>query len=166
LPLAELRTVLKRELPHDESFDALIADLCKQDFVRAGAEIRRRAHSPALPTGLRSAGAKLRAELSAKPFDPPSRSHLVSDAASQQALRFLIHTGEAIELSEDVVMAAENVARAAGVIRQFIRTHGPATVSDLRQALGSSRRVVVPLLERLDRDGVTSRQGEKRVLRG
>jgi selenocysteine-specific elongation factor len=64
------------------------------------------------------------------------------------------------------VMTAENVARAATLIRQFIRAHGPATVSDLRQALSSSRRVVVPLLERLDRDGVTSRQGEKRVLRG
>jgi len=166
LPLAELRTVLRHELPHDESFDALIADLCKEDFVRTGAEIRRRAHSPALPAGLQSAGAKLRAALVAKPFDPPSRSHLVSDTASQQALRFLIHTGEAIELSEDVVMTAENVARAAALIRQFIRAHGPATVSDLRQALGSSRRVVVPLLERLDRDGVTSRQGEKRVLRG
>jgi selenocysteine-specific elongation factor len=166
LPLAELRTVLAKDLPHDESFDALIADLCKVDFVRAGAEIRRRAHSPALPTGLQAAGTKLRAALGAKPFDPPSRSHLISDAASQQALRFLVHTGEAIELSEDVVMTAENVARAAALIRQFIRTHGPATVSDLRQALGSSRRVVVPLLERLDRDGVTSRQGEKRVLRG
>ena len=166
LPLAELRTVLARELAQDEGFDALIADLCKADFIRAGSEIRRRTHSPALPGGLQSAGAKLRGELNAKPFDPPSRGRLASDAGSQQALRFLLQTGEAIELSEDVVMTAESVARAAALIRQFIRTHGPATVSDLRQALGSSRRVVVPLLERLDRDGVTVRQGEKRVLRG
>jgi selenocysteine-specific elongation factor len=166
LPLAELRTVLADELPHDESFDALIADLCKDDFARAGAEIRRRAHNPALPAGLQAAGAKLRAELNAKPFDPPSRGRLVSDAGSQQALRFLIHTGEVVELGEDVLMTAQSVARAAALIRQFIRTHGPATVSELRQALGSSRRVVVPLLERLDRDGVTSRKDEKRVLRG
>ncbi len=166
MPLAELRTVLADDLPHDESFDALIADLCKDDFVRAGAEIRRRAHSPALPAGLQAAGAKLRAELNAKPFDPPSRGRLVADAASQQALRFLIHTGEVMELGEDVLMTAESVARAAALICQFIRMHGPATVSELRQALGSSRRVVVPLLERLDRDGVTSRKDEKRVLRG
>lgn len=166
LPLAELKTMLADYLPYDESFDALIADLCKDEFARAGAEIRRRAHSPALPTGLQNAGAKLRAELTAKPFDPPSRGKLVSDGPSQQALRFLLHTGEVIELDEDIVMPADSVARAADVIRQFIRQNGPATVSDLRQALGSSRRVVVPLLERLDRDGVTMRQGEKRVLRG
>jgi hypothetical protein len=35
----------------------------------------------------------------------------------------------------------------------------------LRQVLGSSRRVVVPLLERLDLDGVTTRAGDKRMLR-
>ena len=166
LPLAELKTSLADYLPYDESFDALIADLCKNDFARAGAEVRRRAHNPALPTGLQNAGSKLRAELNAKPFDPPSRGKLVFDGPSQQALRFLLHTGEAVELGEDVIMTADNVARAADVIRQFIRKNGPATVSDLRQALGSSRRVVVPLLERLDRDGVTVRQGEKRVLRG
>jgi DNA-binding MarR family transcriptional regulator len=51
------------------------------------------------------------------------------------------------------------------LIRQFIREHGPATVSELRQTLGSSRRIMVPLLERLDRDGVTLRQDDKRALR-
>jgi hypothetical protein len=35
----------------------------------------------------------------------------------------------------------------------------------LRQALGSSRRVMVPLLERLDREGFTRRMGDKRSLR-
>ena len=62
-------------------------------------------------------------------------------------------------------MAAEHVKRATQLIREFIRAHGPATVSDLRQMLGSTRRVILPLLVRLDRDGVTPRQGDKRILR-
>jgi len=37
-------------------------------------------------------------------------------------------------------------------------------VSELRQALESSRRIMVPLLERLDRDGVTRRVEDKRML--
>jgi len=37
-------------------------------------------------------------------------------------------------------------------------------VSELRQALESSRRIMVPLLERLDREGVTRRVGDKRKL--
>ena len=84
---------------------------------------------------------------------------------AQQALRFLRETGEVVELSDDVVLTAESFARMREGIVKFIRDKGPATVSDLRQMLGTTRRVIVPLLERLDRDGVTVRQGEKRVLR-
>jgi hypothetical protein len=39
-----------------------------------------------------------------------------------------------------------------------------ATVSELRQALRSTRRVVVPLLEKPDRERVTRRQGDRRCL--
>ena len=62
-------------------------------------------------------------------------------------------------------MTAAAVAQAIALVQAFIRGHGPATVSELRQALGSSRRVIVPLLEHLDRTFVTLRQGDKRTLR-
>ena len=94
----------------------------------------------------------------AKPFDPPSRKQLAPDSVSQQALRFLIETGEAVEINAEVVMAAESLKRMTELIRQYIRENGPATVSQLRQKLGCSRRVIVPLLERLDREGVTLRK--------
>jgi len=57
------------------------------------------------------------------------------------------------------------VAQAAALVRTYVEQHGAATVSDLRQALGSSRRIVVPLLEYFDRTFVTLRQGDKRTLR-
>ena len=60
---------------------------------------------------------------------------------------------------------AENYHAAVSRIRKHITSKGPATVSDLRQALGTNRRVMVPLLEKLDRDGVTLRQGDKRILK-
>ena len=170
LSLTDLRMALEAELPIAEQYDvsvvdAFVADLCTHDFVRAGTAIRRAAHLPVLSPQLQSAGAKLRASLAAKPFDPPSRKDLAPTPVSQQALRFLIATGEAVEINLEVVMAAESVTRATEMIRQFIREHGPATVSELRQTLGSSRRIMVPLLERLDRDGVTLRQDDKRALR-
>jgi len=165
LPLNELRVTLAAEQTHGEIFGELVADLCRNEFVHVGAVIRRAAHRPALPEKLQAVGAKLRAALATKPFDPPSRQTLAPEARSQQALRFLIETGEAVEINADVVLAAEALTRAVESIRGFIRKHGPATVSELRQLLGSSRRVVVPLLERLDRDGVTLRQEDKRTLR-
>ena len=46
----------------------------------------------------------------------------------------------------------------------FLRKNNSAGASELRQLLGTSRRVIIPFLERLDRDGVTRRIGDKRVL--
>ena len=42
-------------------------------------------------------------------------------------------------------------------VGDFLSKNGPATVSELRQALETSRRIMVPFLERLDREGFTRR---------
>jgi selenocysteine-specific elongation factor len=64
-----------------------------------------------------------------------------------------------------VVLLRESFERMKSQVIEFISKNGPATVSELRQALGSSRRVMVPLLERLDREGKTRREGDRRCLR-
>ena len=165
LPLTDLRAAFNEELPVADLFDAVVADLCKRDFVRIGTAIRRTSHLPVLPPKLQAAGAKIRAVLASNPLDPPSRKDLAPDPASQQALRFLIETGEVAEINVEIAMSADSMKRATEMVRQFIRAKGPATTSDLRQMLGNSRRVAIPLLERLDRDGITLRQGDKRALR-
>jgi selenocysteine-specific elongation factor len=118
-----------------------------------------------LPRDLEPACARIRAALAARPSDPPSRKELAFDANSQQALRFLRETGEVVELNDDAILSAKSFARIQSGIVEFLRHKEPATVSDLRQALGTTRRILVPLLEQLDRDGVTSRQGDRRILR-
>ena len=165
LPLTDLRSALQGVLPLDELFDPMVARLNERDFVRTGSIIRRASHQAELPGPLQAAGAKLGQALAVKPLDPPSRKDLTPDAVSQRALRFLIETGQVIEINSELVMSAAALAQAVEQVRAQIRGHGPATVSELRQALGSSRRVVVPLLEYLDRTFVTLRQGDKRTLR-
>jgi selenocysteine-specific elongation factor len=63
------------------------------------------------------------------------------------------------------VLLRNSFERMKSQVTEFISKNGPATVSQLRQSLGSSRRIMVPLLERLDRDGVTRRVGDKRSVR-
>lgn len=164
LALSELRTTLADALNVPGVFDLLVAQLGRSGFRAVGTAIRREAHRPALPTPLQAAGAKSRAALVAKPFDPPSRKDLAPDAVAQQALRFLLNTGEAIEISAEVVMSAQAYGQIVERIQAHLRVRGQATVSELRQAIGSSRRVMVPLLEKLDREGVTRRQGDVRLL--
>jgi len=78
----------------------------------------------------------------------------------------LIENGEVIEIASDVVLSRENFERMKNAVTDFISKNGPATVSELRQALESSRRIMVPFLERLDRDGITRRIGDQRTLGG
>jgi selenocysteine-specific elongation factor len=146
-------------------FDALIADLCSRDFVRKESLITRRSHQPALPAKLQPLAAKIHEALCKKPFDPPARRELDRDVEAQRALRFLVENGNVIEISPDVVLLRENFERMKNAVADFISKNGPATVSDLRQALESSRRIMVPFLERLDREGFTRRMGDKRSLR-
>jgi selenocysteine-specific elongation factor len=80
-------------------------------------------------------------------------------------LRFLTETGDLSEIGSDVVLLRENFERMKHEVADFIARNGPATVSELRKALESSRRIMVPFLEKLDRDGVTRRMGDKRWLR-
>ena len=164
LELSRLRTVLGAEMALPEIFDALISELGRNGFVRSGETIQRTTHRPTLPDSLQASGARIRAVLATKPFDPPSRKELAPDPLSQQALRFLCDTGEVIKITDDLFLSSEGFAKMRDAVITFIRGKGFATMSDLRQTLGSSRRVVVPFLERLDRDGVTRRMGDKRTL--
>jgi selenocysteine-specific elongation factor len=166
LALSELRANFEVDLaPFPGLFESLMANLCRSEFVQDRNEIRLINHRPALPPPLQAAAKKLRSLLATKPFDPPSRKELAPDSISQQALRFLIESGEIAEISSEVVTTAESLKRMKELVQQFIRENGPATVSQLRQKIGCSRRVAVPLLERLDREGVTLRAGDARTIR-
>ena len=69
-----------------------------------------------------------------------------------------------VEINSEVVLGDDAFKKMRAAVIDFIGRNGPATVGELRQELGSSRRIMVPFLERLDRDGVTRRAGDKRML--
>ncbi len=163
LDLARLRAHLA--LTGAELENALVTDLCRQDFSCAQGTIKRWSHRPSLPAALQGAGEKIRAALAARPFDPPSRKELSTTPGAQPALRFLLDTGEIVALGDDVLLSAGALAQMKTLIAQTLRQRGAATVSELRQLLGTTRRVTVPLLERCDRDGLTKREGDRRRLR-
>jgi len=164
LALSELRQELARDFPLPEIFDVLVSELCHNGFVRTGEIIARAAHRPSLSPQLQDAAARIRRVLAAKKFDPPSRVELAPDTTSQEALRFLRDCGELVELSGEVILATEQFLKMREAIVVFLRKSNSAGASELRQLLGTSRRVIIPFLERLDRDGVTRRIGDKRVL--
>ncbi|PYL51693.1 MAG: selenocysteine-specific translation elongation factor [Verrucomicrobia bacterium] len=163
IDLGELRSALRIQDP--EVFESLVADLCQRNFVRKGSVIARTSHRPTLPVHVQLIEKRIREALARQPFDPPSRKAIESDPQARQVVRFLIENGDVTELALDVVLLRESFERMKSQVIEFISKNGPATVSQLRQALGSSRRIMVPLLERLDCDGATTRAGDRRRLR-
>src|SRR5438552_17707242 len=122
--------------------------MCSDDFVRREAMIARRSQQPALPAKLRPAAAKIREALSKKPFDPPARREIESDPNGQRVLRFLIESGEVIEIASDVVLSRENFERMKNAVADSNFKNGPTTGSDLRQVKGNSAADVATFVKK------------------
>ena len=162
LELAELRAAFSDQTVN--AFDALISDLCADSFVRAGTSIARASHHAALSPQIQPAVERVRTAVSAKLFDPPARKQIAQDRHLQEALRFLIEQGEVVEIGAEMVLSRDAFTQMKAVVTAFISKNNSATVSELRQQLQTSRRIIVPLLERLDRERITRRIGDRRTL--
>jgi selenocysteine-specific elongation factor len=160
--LSELRTDL--EIESDKLFGAVISELTRNGFVRFENQIARLSHRPSLPLDLLPVAEDIRAALSARRFDPPDRKALSQDRNLPQALRFLIDKGEIVEITREIVVLREAAEQMQNTIAEFLSENGSATASQLRQKIGTTRRVIIPFLEYLDRTGVTRRVGDERVL--
>ena len=144
--------------------DAAVAELARHGYRREGSLVRPPGHAAALPPGLESALAAVRAALVANPLAPPGRAQLADRAGGATVVAYLIASGELLVLAGDVVMATAAYRQARTGVADYLSRHQRATTSALRIALGTNRRLIVPLLERLDRDGVTLRIGNERAL--
>ena len=162
--LSKLQSELVSVLSMPELFELLVADLNRDGFTRSGDSIRRANYQPTLTRELQTAAARIRSVLVETNVDAPSRAQLAPDPVSQQALRVLRSSGEVVELNGDIVLATEQFEKMRNSVIDFLRKNNSAATSELRQLLGTSRRVIIPFLERLDRDGVTRRIADKRVL--
>ena len=165
LTLSRLRRVIRIENLHKDIFEALVERLLRSGFQKQGIFLKRDNHKIALPERLRPLADKIRSSLNNKPLEPPSRKELASDSHYLEALTFLIQSNEVVEVSDKIVMSRSSFTLAKDKIINLIRLNGPSTVSEIRLTLGTSRRIALPILEKLDHDGITLRQGNQRVLR-
>ena len=163
LSLEQLHPVMAQAFPGHDIFSELIADLCRNGFIRRQNHIARNSHKPALPAHLKDVGQKLRSTMQMP--DPPARKYITENSIGRQALQFLIDAGEVVDVSPDLVLGTAQFNRCRLLVKQHLRKHGQATASELRTAMDTTRRIVIPLLEKMDRDGVTVRRGNVRVLR-
>ena len=126
--------------------------------------MRHKDHRAALPPELKVAGDRLLRDLRKVPLEPPNPKELAPTPDDRKALRFLIEMGEVLDLGEKCALLAEVYEEAKASVIQFLQANQKATVSELRQTIGTTRRVLMPILDRLDKEGVTVRSGDFRML--
>lgn len=126
-PVLEVITALADELPSIEHVDGCV----------------RRTVNGAPTAGLEP----LLRRLGERPFDPPGPEEVAAMGFGPADVARAVRAGAAVKVSATVVLAAAAIEAAIATLATLPQ---PFTVADARTALGSTRRIVVPLLEHLD----------------
>jgi selenocysteine-specific elongation factor len=162
-PIETLRHDYLKQLPHPSLWKSLLAALTQDHGLeQAGEFLCHPDHHVALPDRLEAMAAKLMKQLSEHPLDPPYRRHIDLTTEAGDTLRCLIRMGKIIELNSEMVMIREAFDQLVDQTRNWLLKEKSSTVSQIKQALGISRRVAIPFLEKIDREGLTQRHGDQR----
>ncbi|HCP23378.1 MAG TPA: selenocysteine-specific translation factor, partial [Dehalococcoidia bacterium] len=73
--------------------------------------------------------------------------------------------GKVVRVADSVVFDAGAYREMTERIVQHLKDQGTITVADARTMFDTSRKYVLPLLERMDQQQITRRNGDERVLR-
>ncbi|MBO3160373.1 selenocysteine-specific translation elongation factor, partial [Dermatophilus congolensis] len=103
--------------------------------------------------------------LAAHPFAAPERDELTASHLGPKQIAAAVRLGRLIDLGDNIVLTPRAPALA---MRELATLPQPFTTSQARQKLGTTRRVIIPLLEELDRRGWTRRidAGHREIVRG
>ena len=98
-------------------------------------------------------------------FTPPSWAELAAELgpASDAALREAVRSGRLVAVERDRAWGAASVERFTRLVQEIGRG-GEVSPGALRDRTGASRKYLIPLLEWCDRQRVTIRRGDQRVL--
>ncbi len=141
-------------LPSSELIPALIAAPLR---LASGKVLP--ATDASLPADLLDAVERLTKALHDEPYAAPEADHLRALGLDGRALAAAERAGLLIRIADGIVLLPGADKRAAELLSELPQ---PFTTSEARRHLGSTRRVVIPLLERLDRLGLTQRLPDDR----
>jgi selenocysteine-specific elongation factor len=92
--------------------------------------------------------------LAADPFCAPEANELADLKLGNRELAAAVRAGRLTRIADGVVLGPDVFSRAAKTLATLPQ---PFTVSEARRALGTTRRIAVPLLEQLDARRITRR---------
>jgi selenocysteine-specific elongation factor len=169
MEVLELRRITGLE---PEFLDALVDDDVKRGrLVREpGGLIRPAGREVAIDETTLARRSALLAALESTPFSPPSPDELsaaikLSVAELKRVLQLCVDEGSIVRINPEIHLTSAHYTRARELVVENCTKHGHLEIPELRDALGTTRKFLIPLLEHFDTKGVTSRLGANRVLK-
>ncbi|AQS59556.1 selenocysteine-specific translation elongation factor [Desulforamulus ferrireducens] len=170
LPKEEMRS---RKLPFvsGKDFQFLLNSMSIDGFLRV--HEKTLAHpdfNQELSGNYRKIADSLLASVQQGKYQPPSwqeivKQHRLKDTEAQEYLQYLMRTGKLVKLAdEQLYFTAELYLQAKEMIIEYLKQNKEISVAQTRDILNTSRKYILPLLETLDRERVTRRVGDNRVL--
>ena len=138
------------------------------EVIVSGPGIRLAGHVPGLSDSEEQALRDLEAALVVADLAPPPPSDLatalgVDRELLNDLLKLLVERGLAVRVTPDMFLTRSAEERARETIRR-LSSSAAVPPGEFRQALGVTRKHLIPLLEYMDRVGVTRRTPEGRIL--
>ncbi|MEU6753160.1 SelB C-terminal domain-containing protein, partial [Spirillospora sp. NPDC046719] len=141
-------------LPDRALVEALATGLHRRDGRLYGT-----ATAPELPPHVRRAVDAVRRDLAGAPFNAPDAGRLAELGLTPKLIAAAAAAGALLRVADGIVLLPGADAEAAALLAKL---DPPFTLSEARRALGTTRRVAVPLLEHLDEQGYTVRVDDLR----
>ena len=112
---------------------------------------------------------RLEAEFRQAGVAPPSLEEVfaklqMSRPEDQALVQVLLDERRLVRIKEGLYFQAQPLQAAEARVVAFLREHGAITPQDVKDLLGISRKYAIPLMEYLDAQRMTVRQGDKRIL--
>jgi selenocysteine-specific elongation factor len=138
------------------------------ELAEGGAVVRRPGWKAASSARAGDAGGRLAQRLADARWQLPTVSELEREFADPTVPALLAHLareGTVERVDQDRYAVKQALEEFQNAIETTLRELGSATPAQFRDRLGLTRKYLIPLLEWADRRGITSRQGDTRVLR-
>ena len=163
----ELKARLARALD-GALFDAALASLLAESIVLVRGDRVAEAPGRALVGKHAEAARKLLCTLEAAGSAPPELAGLLPTLGlplgeAMELAGRLLADGDLVRIDADFVWARPAWSRAVEFVRAHFAHAPELTVAEIKEGLGISRKWAVPLLEALDRERITRREGNARV---
>lgn len=158
MPRQELRNRLRLD---SSGFDAVVDNIVNDGLIaQDGTAIRMASHKVMFTPAQKREADRFLGVLREHRYSPPAWNKVDSEI-----LGALTDRQEVIGAGPEVVFAAEVFDEMRDKIVDFCQINDEVSINDVRELLGTSRKYSLALLEQLDRDNVTMRVGDMRVLR-